>query len=317
MIARCYSLEPHHLLGSDSLLPLFLVKSPLFGRKLTTQPFNFYGGVLSTSDESVRAIIDKARDVWKETNARYLEIKNVRALSSDLVKEFNLIERSPVVRYVVPLRARGEEFDKQLKRRFREKIHRLQRQASAADLTIHDGGPKSETSLRDFYDLLTDEYKFKHLMLVQPFRLFRLVAEAFPDLFHLYIAKLNGKAVGGAIILRFQKVDYYLWGAFDQKTEEFSPLTLVLAEAMRRAREAGSQTFDLGVTSRSHEGLNFFKSRWGGICEPLNYYYLANNPDDVPHLDYFNSFRTARQMIKFVPRRMIQQISPLVINWLA
>ena len=317
MIADCYSLEPYHLLASDSLLPLFLVKSPLFGRKLTTQPFNFYGGLLSASEESARTVVDNARDVWKRTNARYLEIKNVQRLNTDLVKKFNLIERSPVVRYVVPLQESAEEFDKQLKRRFREKIHRLQRQASSAGLTIEDVGPNAEISLREFYDLLTDEYKFKHLMLVQPFRLFQQVAKALPDLFHLYIARIKDKAIGGAMILRFKNVDYYLWGAFDQKTEEISPLTLVLAEAMRQAREAGSKTFDLGVTSRSHEGLNFFKSRWGGECESLNYYYLANNPEDVPHLDYFNSFRTARQLIKYVPRRMIQRISPLVINWLA
>jgi len=129
MIAKCYSLQPHHLAVHDAtgsaLLPLFLSKSPLFGRKLTTQPFNFYGGLLSTSDESRRAIIGQARKVWKESNARFLEIKNVRVINSDLVKEFNLIERSPVVRYVVPLRETAEEFDKQLKRRFREKIEEL------------------------------------------------------------------------------------------------------------------------------------------------------------------------------------------------
>src|SRR6185369_6373053 len=178
--------------------------------------------------------------------------------------------------------------------------------ASSAGLTIKDVGPSPQTSLRKFYDLLTDEYKFKHLMLVQPFRLFRLVAEALPDRFHLCVAKLKDKIIGGAIILRFKDVDYYLWGAYDQKFEEISPLTLVLAEAMKRARDAGSKSFDLGVTSRSHEGLNFFKSRWGGVCEPLNYYYMANRDEDVPHLDYFNSFRTARQALKFVPRSVIQ-----------
>jgi CelD/BcsL family acetyltransferase involved in cellulose biosynthesis len=321
MIAKCYSLQPHHLelqnSAGSALLPLFLSKSLLFGRKVTTQPFNFYGGLLSTSDDATREILGKARKVWKETNARFLEIKNVRSLNASLVKEFNLIERSPVVRYVVPLRDNAEEFDRQLKRRFREKLNKLQRQASTAGLSIEDAGPDTEPILRNFYDLLTDEYKFKHLMLVQPFRLFRMVAKGLSKRFHLYIAKLNGKVIGGAIILRFKDADYYLWGAYDQKFEEISPLTLVLAEAMKQGREDGIKTFDLGVTSRSHEGLNFFKSRWGGVCEPLNYYYFANRDEEVPHLDYFNSFRTARQAIRYVPRRVIQQISPLVINWLA
>ena len=321
MLEKCYRLNPHHLTSATSdstaMMPLFLVNSPLFGRKLTTQPFNFYGGILSSSEESTRSIMIDAKKLWAEHKTRYVEIKNVCPLNAEIVKEFNLIERSPVVRYVVPLYADAEEFDKHLKRRFREKIKRLGREAASRGLSIEEANPGDEYALRAFYNLLTDEYRKKHFMLVQPYRLFRLVSEKLRQRFHLYVARLDNKIIGGAIILRFNQVDYYLWGAYDQNCESLSPLTLILAEAMRFGRQAGSHSLDLGVTSRSHEGLNFFKSRWGGDCEPLNYYYMANSAEDVPHLDYFNSFRTARQMIRFVPRQIVQTISPLVINWLA
>lgn len=321
LIEECYRLGPNHVSVSSNtgsgFLPLFFVNSPLFGRKLTSQPFNFYGGITASSDTATREILLKAKSLRNEKRARYVEIKNVCPLPKEIIDEFQLIERSPNVRYVVPLQTTSEEFDSKLKRRFREKLSGLYRRAKDEGLIISNAGAHDLASLKAFYNILTDEYRIKHFMLPQPFRLFRLASEILSERFHLYIAKLNDRMIGGAIVLRDNETDFYLWGAYNQQFDYLSPLTLILSDAMKAARNAGSKWFDLGVTSRSHEGLNFFKSRWGGICEPLHYYYIADKPEDVPHLDYFNSFRRARQLIRYVPRPIVQQTSELVIRWLA
>ena len=321
LIEDCYGLVPRHLVtsapGGAGLLTLFETASPLLGRKLTSQPFNFYGGLIGSSDEAKAALLGQAAHLWRTGRAKYVEIKNTRPLNPELVAEFGLIERSKFVRYVVALDQDFARVEQGLKRRFREKLTRLRRAATAAGVIVEAVAAPGEQELWPFYDLLTEEYRRKHLMLVQPFKLFRAVAGALPANLILVLARRGGRVLGGAVVLRFGGTDFYLWGAYDLKQEELSPLTLVLAEAMRRAGEAGSHSFDLGLTSRSHEGLNFFKSRWGGVCEPLHYYYLARHPAAVPDLEYFNSYRPLRRLIRPVPRRVIQWVSPLVIRWLA
>ena len=50
---------------------------------------------------------------------------------------------------------------------------------------------------------------------------------------------------------------------------------------MRRERADGMHLFDLGLTARAHEGLRFFKTRWGGVERALPWYYMLAPGESV------------------------------------
>lgn len=322
LIGRCYGLAPFHLTAAapdgNALLPLFLAGGPVTGRRLVSQPFNFYGGLLSNSAEATARLLDLADGIRRHERARFLEIRSAGALPGEIVREFRLAVRSPLVRHVVPLDTDPEAFERRLRPRFREKLRRLRRQAVETGIVIETASQPSRAAMRGFHDLLTDEYRQKHSTLVQPFRLFDRLAEAMGPSFRLVSARRDGRMIGAAVILSFGRTDHYLWGAYDLSAGALSPLALVLDAAMGQARAAGREAMDLGVTSRAQTGLNFFKSRWGGECQPLNYYYMAEREADIPNRDYYTTHTAVRRLIRLAPRRVVQAASALVVGpWLA
>jgi hypothetical protein len=78
---KSFGYEPVYLWIRDSsgrirgLLPLFVVKSMLFGRSLVAMPVGVYGGPLASDEESYRMLLQQATELAKERHVRYLEIR--------------------------------------------------------------------------------------------------------------------------------------------------------------------------------------------------------------------------------------------------
>jgi len=81
ILRKSFGYEPVYLWIRDSsgrirgLLPLFLVKSMLFGRSLVAMPVGVYGGPLVSDEESYRMLLQQATELAKERHVRYLEIR--------------------------------------------------------------------------------------------------------------------------------------------------------------------------------------------------------------------------------------------------
>ena len=65
------------------MLPLVRVKSRLFGHYLVSLPFVNYGGPVG-SEEAVRALVEHAADLARESGADLLELRSPRALPVEL-----------------------------------------------------------------------------------------------------------------------------------------------------------------------------------------------------------------------------------------
>jgi FemAB-related protein (PEP-CTERM system-associated) len=85
LIHSSFGHEPAHLLAEDperkavvGLLPLFLVRSRLFGRMLISTPQAAYGGILADSEEVYRALLAHARQTAHDLTVRFLELRNFR-----------------------------------------------------------------------------------------------------------------------------------------------------------------------------------------------------------------------------------------------
>jgi CelD/BcsL family acetyltransferase involved in cellulose biosynthesis len=294
-------------------MPVFLLSSSLFGRRVVTAPFNFFGAGAAAGDEAWNDLLQQVSAL--AVGRRWVEIKATSPLPNRAVERFGLVAREAFLTYEVPLL---DESDLELRRhpRFRTRLRSLRRTLGERIVIRSAGG---EADVDRFHRLLTREYLRKHRTLPLPAALFLRAWEAFaPDGgVELLLLDLDGRLAAGAYLFRAGTREIYQWGAYDLGLAGCNPLALLLDEAMRRALAAGRATFDLGLTARSHEGLRFFKSRWGAVERPLTWYYLLSRGERLPDVSYDRSFAMARRLIAVFPAGLARALPPRLIRELA
>src|SRR5215510_9944350 len=80
IISSSFGYEPFYLCAEDKgeiqgILPLFLVRSLLFGRSLVAIPLAVYGGVLATTVSAETILLEKAIALGIQHGAKYLELR--------------------------------------------------------------------------------------------------------------------------------------------------------------------------------------------------------------------------------------------------
>ena len=81
ILARSFGHEPIYLYVEDSrqlrgVLPLFLVKSLLFGRSLVAMPVGVYGGILAADAPAGRMLLEAAIGLARDQRVRYCRYTN-------------------------------------------------------------------------------------------------------------------------------------------------------------------------------------------------------------------------------------------------
>ena len=66
MVEKTYNHKPLYLIAKENgvikgVLPLFLMRSVIFGKKLVSVPFAPYGGVCADSETVEKALIDEVK----------------------------------------------------------------------------------------------------------------------------------------------------------------------------------------------------------------------------------------------------------------
>jgi CelD/BcsL family acetyltransferase involved in cellulose biosynthesis len=294
-------------------MPCFLLGSLLFGRRIVTAPFNFFGAGAAIGIEALSDLLEQARQL--AVGRRWIEIKATTPLPEQLVADFGLAPREAFLTYEVPL-IDEDDLERRRQSRFREKLRSLWRRLGRS-ITVAPASDRAD--VKRFHRLLTREYLRKHRTLPLPLALFVRVWETLSPTgkVELLLLELDGRLAAGVYLFRQGEREIYQWGAYELDFAAMSPLALLLDEAMRRALVAGKMTFDLGLTARSHEGLRVFKSRWGAVERPMTWYYLLSPGERLPDVSYDRSFPVARSVIAVLPAGVASVLPPRVIRELA
>src|SRR5437588_157664 len=124
LIHESFGYQAKHIVARSSsggeicgVLPLFLVRSLLFGRMLISTPQAAYGGILASSPVVEHSICRHAREMAKELRVGFLELRNFRNPVMDdslLIKDRYVTFRQPLVEDVeanllaIPRKTRAE-----------------------------------------------------------------------------------------------------------------------------------------------------------------------------------------------------------------
>lgn len=249
----------HELLG---LLPLALVKSPLFGRFLASLPYINSAGPLTEDDEVSRRLVDRAVDLADELGVRYLELRNEREIEHRRLTQQNTSK--------VHMRLSLPESADALQASFKSKLRSQLKGHQKNEFQIAWGASEL---LSDFYAVFSRNMRDLGTP-VYPRRFFAAILDEFGSQAELCVARLNGQAVAAALLIHGQGVTEVPSASALRQFNSSGANMVMYWHLLCRAIERRQKTFDFG-RSTIGSGTYKFKEQWGAKPEPAVWQYYV------------------------------------------
>lgn len=245
----------------SAVLPLALVRGPIFGRFLVGLPYVNYGGVLGERGATAR-LIDQAVNLADSLGVRYLELRHEQAvehpaLSARLTSKVHM-------RLELPGSADA------LWKAFSPKVRNQVRKGEKLGLTVDWGG---EPLLREFYAVFCRNMRDLGTP-VYPRSLFAGILRRFPGEAELCVVRHEGRALACGLLLHGRGVTEVPSASSLRPFHWTNANMFMYWHLLRRAIERGQTVFDFG---RSTVGgpTHRFKRQWGACEFPAVWQYYV------------------------------------------
>jgi serine/alanine adding enzyme len=304
VVEKTYHHVPFYLMAIDGpeiagILPLFLIRSPFFGRLLATAPYLSFGGLVAGDKKAARALVHAAQEVAKEQRAKYVEIRGLQQVGHGLDL------KNTYCTLVLPLTFPAEALWAQFEARARKAVRKALRSGLSVVRGHHLVGGFAEVLSRHMRDLGT------------PFHreiFYRNIVAELPDQVEILMVHQNGEYLGGLLLVTSKDTIFPLYGGVLTKYRVFSAMSLLIWETIRYGCEKGFARLDFG-RSRWDSGTALFKRQWGARPFPLFYEYYLPVGTNLPDQDPTNPrFRLAITLWKRLPIFAARMLGPLIIR---
>ena len=283
------------------LLPLFFIKSRLFGRYLISLPFLDRAGVIADNPQIATLLCEAAIAMAQQTRVDFLELRN-----QGEIKHVDLITTTPKVNFVLSSELAADIlWKKVLQKNVKNKV----RKAWKNEIYIDIGS--SAQYINDFYNVYCIHMRYLGTP-VYPRNFYLNMLNAFPNNIKVILAKHKTKAIGGKIVLAFKDTLYFIAQYSMRQYNEFHPNNLLYWSAIEYASKNDYKCCDMGRSTKDSGPYNF-KKQWGGEPRQLYWQYYLNKGNQVPNLSPSNlKFSWAISIWKRLPLRLTQIIGPLI-----
>jgi len=305
LIQNTFGHEPRHIVASNSagnvigVLPLFLVRSLIFGRMLVSTPHATYGGILASSDAVAQAIFLRAHEMAKELNVEFLELRNFRnALPDDLLQRKDLyvtfrqeLRRDPEASFL--------DIPRKKRYRIREGIkHGLEFRVD-------------EIGNREFFDLYSRNVRRLGTP-VFPRRLFEAGRREFGPACKVFSVHWKGMLVSAAWTLFYNDEFMSFFAASRREYDHLSLNNFMYWMLIKYGCENGYKTFDFGRSKRG-TGSCEFKEHWGMTMTGLQYQYALVRRQSMPDTSPLNPrFSWGIRAWQRLPLPVTQTLGPII-----
>ena len=303
VVKKTYKHKPIYLVAKENgeirgVLPLFLMRSVIFGKKLVSVPFAPYGGACADNETIENALIEEAKRITEGYGVDYLELRNVITKQKS-----DLIVKTLQVTSVLDLGFNPDIIWKKMKRDKRRGI----KKAKEANLEII-WGPEG---LRDFYGIYTKT--MWHLGTpVHSINFFENIIHEFPDNADIITVKYKNKAIASIFLLFFKEVAISGWSGSLREYSRLYPNNFAYWEVLKYCCKKGYKFFDFG-RSMPNSGIHKFKESFGAETKYLYYQYYLSNKDGIPDTTVANPKRQKFAGIwKKLPLKLTTAIGPLI-----
>ena len=276
----------------SGVLPLFHLRSRLFGNRLVSVPFLNYGGPLGDAPAE-RALLASAVEEARSRGAS-LEVRARHTVDADLDRS----ERKVTV--VLPLPSDPEVLWNGLRAKLRSQIRRPRKEG----MVTHFGADR----LAEFYDVFATNMRDLGTP-VLPLAFFTRIAEVFPDEFVVAVVHTSdGRPVAAGAGFLFDGEFEISWASALREWSSSAPNMLLYWSLMEETIRRGASAFNFGRCTPG-EGTHRFKQQWGGVDEPLPW---LEWPAAAPGAGPGKAVRLASATWQRLPLPIANAVGPLV-----
>lgn len=310
LVERVFGHRAHYLLarrganGSDitGVLPLFEMKSLLFGHSLVSIPFAIGGGVAAQDAESAAALVRRGRELAERLGVDYLELRSETPAANDLsTKDLYVTFRADL--------AEGEEaWLQRMDRKRRQMMNYVAK--DKAGFTSRVAGIEE---LPLFYRMFSESMRH-HGTPVYPRLFLEEILDRFSASTNLFFVEHGGRPVAGVLNLLFRDVIMPFYAGADRSVHPRGVDDYMYLSILRWGRENGFRTFDFGRSKRG-TGACAFKARWGMTEVPLAYQYHLVRARELPNVSPANpKYQALIKVWKRLPLPLTQILGPRIIK---
>ncbi|HLH42977.1 MAG TPA: FemAB family XrtA/PEP-CTERM system-associated protein [Bryobacteraceae bacterium] len=304
-IEQTFGYQPFYLAAKQGeqicgVLPLFLTKGFITGKRLISSPFAVYGGVLADSGRAQALLLERAKQLAADCQVRDLELRNAWEA------QCNGLPR--IARYVTFTQEIGPDEAKIL-----NAIPRKTRAAVRKSLQQGLVSRREFSCTRAFFNLYSRNLRRLGTPCF-PESHFTSLLEKFRGMSDIREIVLNGKVVAAVLSFYFrdQVIPYY--GASDPEHNAAQPNNFMYYDLMRWGGQNGYRVFDFGRSKRV-KGSYDFKSHWGMVERELPYEVHLMKGDRLPNYSPANPmFRLPILCWQKLPLGLTRKLGPWLIR---
>jgi serine/alanine adding enzyme len=305
VISGSYGHEVAYLQARDGdevtgVLPLVLIRSRLFGRRLVSMPFLDYGGILADpGSEAEAALARTALDLARQRGAQSVGLRQFRPTG---------LPQPPAdgrVTMLLPLSSE-EAVWKALPSERRNRVRKGQKHGLVA---VWGGGELLEDFYRVFATNMRDLGSPVHSR-----RFFQVMFEELAGVVRLLVVRdANHRAVGAAVVLTFRDTIIVPgWVSSLREAFDLCPNFVLYWEVIRFGCQNGYRSLDLGRSFRN-AGTFEFKRQWGAAPHALPWIFIPAASGSPPPVDQdAGRFKAFVRIWKQVPLPVANLVGPWI-----
>lgn len=283
------------------VLPLYHVRSLLFGSALVSTAYGVYGGPVADSDEVLAQFYDRAAALAKELGVDHVEFRASGPDRAGWKRKEGL--------YATFRREIGPDNDKNL-------LAIPRKQRAVVRQSLETGlEPRVVEDVEVNYDLYAVNVR-NHGTPVFPRGYFRALKKEFGADCEVLNVYKGDEPVAGCLTFyhRDEIMPYYAGGT--PRAREFKAHDFMYWDLIRRGAERGCRIFDFG-RSKVGTGPYSFKRNWGFEEVRLPYEYKLVRARSLPQNNPLNpKFRLFISAWRKLPRGVVERVGPHIVRGL-
>jgi FemAB-related protein (PEP-CTERM system-associated) len=297
---ECIYLSARRAGAIVGVLPLVSFRSLLFGRFLVSLPFFNYGGILADDEETMRALVEGAREEAASRRAKHVEIRHVARRC-----EF-LPFRQHKVAMTLALAPDADAQWKALDNKVRNQV----RKAQKSGLTAERGGAEL---IDDFYEVFARNMRDLGTP-VYGLQLFDETFRAAPEACAVHVVRKDGRPIAAGITIAHRDTVENPWASSLREHRALCPNMLLYWHMLEDSVGRGVRVFDFG-RSTPDEGTFFFKRQWGAQPTPMHWEYVLLADTKLPDRSPKNEkFSKAIEIWQQLPLWVANAIGPAIVR---
>jgi len=305
VIQDTFGHQPRHLVARTSsgrvsgVLPLFLVRSRIFGRLLVSTPQAAYGGVLADTESASQAIFQRAAEIAKDLEVQFLELRSFQ----NSTPGNSLLKKDIYVTFRTQLQPDPEANMLAIPRKTRAEVREGIR--NEFEFRVDAIGPT------EFFDVYSRSVRQLGTP-VFPKQLFVNGLRHFGRDCRIFSVHRNGQLASAVWTLFYKDEVVPYFGGSIREYNRLAVNNFMYWMLMKYGCEQGYKVFDFG-RSKKGTGSFDFKKRWGMTMSELPYEYLLVRQQSMPDTSPLNpKFSKAIEIWRRLPLKVTQFVGPLV-----